>query len=618
MAASTLSMMSLCPTFSTSLVWLATGSHPSASSLPAPPLGRASLICKHSLTCDDVLSGLKCKGATLKHRMSSSRQVCRASTMETRVSASAPAPSPIRVPLPDSGPLAPPDWVRKAVEEKPWRGGLEPCGEHSYAVGSEHIEGSLPAELQGTAYACGPGRVRIGAKKYGHWFDGDGMVYALLLAGGDVRFVSRWVRTPRFTAQEAAGDGDFAERCVWTPSGKGLLANLSLPANPSNTSAVVFADRVLALCEGGSPVEVDPATLQTRGPVHTEIQSAFSAHPKIDPSTGEMFNMGMGKRVDRPLSLNVFQLSPGGEVRQQRSLPLERLGFVHDMAMSKHYLTFVIPPYVIPFTGLLQYMVGLTPLGQKLRWEEERGTRVIILERETLTPVLDTHVDTFSTYHFCNSYEEDGHLHVLVNILDGPRESLEDCFKDMYASVWRRENHNTLWDMVWRTDTWQLVSKKPAMPPTTGSPGGHPLGMEFPHVHPDYVGRKNRFVYTVAKQSADSSAGNGPAGAAPQQEGSYFDCLQKLDLERNKVQTFKFPPGQYPSEPSFIPRAEGGGAEDAGYLLTFVYDAPSHTSKVFILDAADFEAAPVAIIHLSTHVPYYFHGCWAPGKGQPS
>ena len=41
------------------------------------------------------------------------------------------------------------------------------------------IEGAIPAELQGTLYRNGPGRLQRGGKRVGHWFDGDGAILAV-------------------------------------------------------------------------------------------------------------------------------------------------------------------------------------------------------------------------------------------------------------------------------------------------------------------------------------------------------------------------------------------------------------------------------------------------------
>ncbi|CAI7764390.1 unnamed protein product, partial [Closterium sp. NIES-53] len=66
-----------------------------------------------------------------------------------------------------------------AIEQQPWRGGLEPCGEDDYTLSPSnpaHVTGRIPEALQGTLYLCGPGRIRVGGTKFSHWFDGDGMV----------------------------------------------------------------------------------------------------------------------------------------------------------------------------------------------------------------------------------------------------------------------------------------------------------------------------------------------------------------------------------------------------------------------------------------------------------
>jgi carotenoid cleavage dioxygenase-like enzyme len=67
-------------------------------------------------------------------------------------------------------------------------------------------------------------------------------------------------------------------RGAWTQSEGGLLGNLfKLPTNPANTSAVWWAGKLLALCEGGMPVEVDPDTLQTKGEV--DFGTSHLAYP---------------------------------------------------------------------------------------------------------------------------------------------------------------------------------------------------------------------------------------------------------------------------------------------------------------------------------------------------
>ena len=65
------------------------------------------------------------------------------------------------------------------------------------------------------------------------------------------------------------------------------------------------------------------------------------------------------------------------------------------------------------------------------------------------------------------------------------------------------------------------------------------------------------------------------------------------------------------SEFVFVPSAPGAG-EDEGWLLGFVYDGPSDTSELLILDAHDFGSDPVATVRLPRRVPVGFHGNWIP------
>ena len=50
--------------------------------------------------------------------------------------------------------------------------------------------------------------------------------------------------------------------------------------------------------------------------------------------------------------------------------------------------------------------------------------------------------------------------------------------------------------------------------------------------------------------------------------------------------------------------------EDEGWLIGLVVDLAGETTDLVILDARDFEGAPVASIRLPHRVPPGFHGNW--------
>lgn len=66
-----------------------------------------------------------------------------------------------------------------------------------------------------------------------------------------------------------------------------------------------------------------------------------------------------------------------------------------------------------------------------------------------------------------------------------------------------------------------------------------------------------------------------------------------------------------PGEAVFAP-APGHADESAGWYLTYVYDPVRDGSDLVIIDAADFDAKPVARVQLPRRVPHGFHGNWMP------
>ena len=135
---------------------------------------------------------------------------------------------------------------------------------------------------------------------------------AFVLDGRSVRFRNRYVRTPQYRQGEASGR--MSKPAIGTPRPGGRLANLGrLPANTANTNLSFHAGDLLALWRG-RPTAWTPR-LDTLGEHdfggRLRGLGAFSAHPKWDPATGEMFNFGLAFWPTP--RLNCFKvIGPGG------------------------------------------------------------------------------------------------------------------------------------------------------------------------------------------------------------------------------------------------------------------------------------------------------------------
>jgi carotenoid cleavage dioxygenase len=119
---------------------------------------------------------------------------------------------------------------------------------------------------------------------------------------------------------------------------------------------------------------------------------------------------------------------------------------------------------------------------------------------------------------------------------------------------------------------------------------------EFPRINDRYAGRQHRFGYTSEINIAKSSADHG--------------SLRKHDLAGGRTERHDVGTGRAAGEPVFA--AGPGAGEDDGWILSVVYDAGRDGSDVIVVDATDFEAAPVATVHLPRRVPFGFHGAWIP------
>jgi all-trans-8'-apo-beta-carotenal 15,15'-oxygenase len=292
----------------------------------------------------------------------------------------------------------------------PWSSGFRSLEEeHDRRI--EDIDGAVPAWLSGTLFRNGSGRNELGGAWFPHWFDGDGMISAIRFAGGAVHYANRYVRTTNFRDETAAGR--IRHRGFGKMRPGGLLANaFHQPANVSNTSVLMQGGRLLSLWEGGPPVSLDPATLDTRG-IETfgGTVKAFSAHPKVDPRTGEIFNFGID--YGRRTTLTVYRLQ-AAQTRRFAPIELPYPVMNHDFVLTERHLVFCLGPILVQ---PVRMVLGLKSFDGALHWDGGRPTRILIVPRDGKAPPRWVDTEPFFQFHFANGHEEeDGTLVLLLEV----------------------------------------------------------------------------------------------------------------------------------------------------------------------------------------------------------
>jgi all-trans-8'-apo-beta-carotenal 15,15'-oxygenase len=461
----------------------------------------------------------------------------------------------------------------------PWSAGFRTLDEeHSYRI--DEIDGQVPAGLRGTLFRNGSGRNELGGQWFPHWFDGDGMISAIRFDDGGIHYRNRYVATDNYRDETRAG------RIVHRGFGKmrpgGVLANaFRQPANVSNTSVVMEHGRLLSLWEGGPPVALDPATLDTLGvEVFGGTVKAFSAHPKIDPETGELFNFGID--YGAKTTLTPYRIDKGIVTRlPQVTLPYPVMN--HDFVLTKNHLAFCIGPILV---SPLKFLLGFSSFDGVLHWEAKRPTLILLVPRDGRGKPRIIETDAFFQFHFANGFEEDGAL-----VLDLARypdyHTIGQVLRDYWKSEWPSRGMAALTRLRVDLSTGKVESR-------TYDSG---TGNEYPRINPAYTGKRQRYAY-IACNPADRVQGL-------QQQ------LARVDLETGAVSRHDFGPDGYPGEPLFI-AARAGGAEDDGVVVTLVFDANRQRTDIVGLDARDLAARPLFVAKLKHHVPFPLHGTFAP------
>jgi carotenoid cleavage dioxygenase-like enzyme len=447
------------------------------------------------------------------------------------------------------------------------------------------LSGAIPAGLRGSLYRNGPGRLERAEQRVGHWFDGDGAILGIHFTERGASAVYRYVKTEGYQAEEAAGKLLFGGYGTLPPGP--LWERFSKRSkNTANTSVIALPDKLLALWEGGEPHSLDLETLETSGLEDLgALQGGlpYSAHPKRDPQTGEIFNFGVlpGKNT----TLNLYCSDSSGKIMRQGSLELDGVPMIHDFVLAGQYLVFLIPPVRM---SPLPVLARLKSFSDALSWQPEKGTQILVFDRNTLALISRGEAEPWYQWHFGNGYQEtDGAL--VIDFVRYADFQTNQFLKEVASGVTETEAKGTLWQLRLDPKTGK-VQQLQEVCERTG---------EFPLVDPREVGRPSRYTYLSFRRS----------GTSISQE--LFNAIGRFDYQTGTLTEANLGDHRYPMEPIYAPDALN---PDQGWILTVVFDGSSQSSEVWIFNREHLDEQPVCRMALPTVIPFGFHGTWNPAK----
>ena len=419
------------------------------------------------------------------------------------------------------------------------------------------VEGALPPELSGQYLRNGhnpkPGITPS------HWFRGSGMLHGVRLEQGRAQWYrNRWVHTPALDGHPLVRDD----------------GSVDLTASVAGTNIIEHGGRLLALQEANLPFEVT-RELDTVGPYDFDgrLTSAMTAHPKVDPATGELHFYSYSPF---PPYLTYLVADADGHILRSRVVDGAGPSLMHDFAITASRAVFLDLPVVFD---------PAETTGIPYRWHDDYPARIGVLDRhDPDAAAVWIEVDPAALLHVGNAYDDEaGRV-----VLEGPRYD-----RAGWATSWK-----------W----WIGAAGHPIAPvtgatahrwvldPASGTAREYPLDdltIEFPTINDDHTGLPNSVGYAVGFP--------GP--------GIDEFALVKTDLATG---TRIIRPGghrQHFGEAVFVPAADAT-REDDGYLLTIVSDLATDSSRLLVLDAGDLTTT--AAVQLPRRVPAGIHGSWVP------
>jgi carotenoid cleavage dioxygenase len=440
------------------------------------------------------------------------------------------------------------------------------------------IEGEVPKDLYGTFYRNGP-NPQFAPRGDHHWFGGDGMVHAFHIENGKVSYRNRWARTKKWLLEHEAGHSLFnpLNPMDVDPSVQGVETD-----GVANTNIVWHGNKLLALEEGHAPFELDPVTLESKGAwtFDETLVGPMTAHPKIDPETGEMIFFGYS--VDGMLSekMSVHVVAKDGTLTSSQFFSAPYAAMVHDFMVTSDYILFPIMPLT---ASLDRAMQGLPAFA----WEPEKGNHIGVMPRRgTVDEIRWFKNDASYVFHPMNAFN-DGDV-ITCDVAEYGQAPLfpnPDGSKGDPAKMWAKLNRWTL-DMGANTDDYKVT-------PVDGA------ASEFGRLDERFACHTYRYGYMLRQEAGDSSVS--------------FNSIARVDHSSGKVDAYEMGEEMASGEAIFVPKSDDA-PEGVGYLLANVYDQTVDKSHLVILDAENPGAGPLARAFLDHRVPFGFHGNWRPGS----
>lgn len=429
------------------------------------------------------------------------------------------------------------------------------------------VQGRAPAGLSGILYRNGPAKFRRPGRNAEHWFDGDGLIRRFAIDGDQVQLAARFADTPK-RRQESRLDAMVMPGFGTQPDPRAEISSAD-DVSAANTSVLLAGGDLWALWEGGSPLAMDPISLETRGFVSLRPDlkgMPFLAHPRIEPD-GTIWNLGLGAS-----QAIVWRLSPEGSLQDAQVVALPRASYLHDFTATDRHLVIVLQPWV--------RVRNTMPFADGFEWQAGAGTQVLVLDKNDLSQRRVYELPDFGFFHLGDAWRDGDDIRFDVCALPDMDFAARGAQRVLNGVPVGGEPARLALATLRANGTADLQRL--------------PVIGEFPKGDPRRAGLPRQLTVHTTGETPDRP---------------FASAIGVTDWSSGQSRAFDFGLNHVTDEFLFVPRP-GGNREDDGWLVGPSLNLAERATELHVLDVARIEDGPVATWRASVALPAAFHGTW--------
>lgn len=435
------------------------------------------------------------------------------------------------------------------------------------------IEGKVPKNLNGNLFRTAPGQSSNHGVKLRHLFDGDAYGSAWRFKNGKVSLQGRYIPVPGRLKELKAG------KMLYGAYGTSPPTRSNGGKNSPSVNIIEWRGGLLGLSEGGLPTKINPNTFDFEG--HENFGGVvpnyltFTAHPRFDARTGDMFAWGFEKRP--PGTMHIIKANrETGKAETLYKMPQRGFNMVHDAMLTENYFVILI----LPTAYDMQMVMSGKPMGDALKFAEKQPTMLYAFPRDNKggkAKPIAIELPPQIIFHYGNAYESKPNR-ITFETISSDNDQIFEVLRN------------------WREDNVPKLNKPPRLKQITIDLGKKLVvnttdlleDVEFPRYDMRLTGQRARYLY-VAEKLYDADA-----------------SIMRVDLKTQKSQKAKGGKTRTIAEPVFVPKTKKIN-EERGWILAQGYDGYKNENFLEIRDAQTLDFA-ARIWANGQHFPLGFHG----------